>query len=49
MVATQMQGLSALKQRLRAESPEVRLAAAKILLHWVEGMMAVFDRTPEMS
>jgi len=25
------------------------LAAAKILLHWVEGMMAVFDRTPEMS
>jgi hypothetical protein len=25
------------------------LAAAKILLHWVEGMMAVFGRNQEMS
>lgn len=49
MVASQIQELSALKQRLKAESPEVRLAAAKILLHWVVGMMALFDRTPEAS
>jgi hypothetical protein len=48
-VARQIQELSALKQRLKAESPEVRLAAAKILIHWVEGMMALFDRNPEMS
>jgi hypothetical protein len=48
-VARGIQELSAVKQRLKAESPEVRLAAAKILLHWVEGMMALFDRNPEMS
>jgi len=48
-VARQIQELSGLNQRLNAESPEVRLAAANILLHWVEGMMALFDRTPEMS
>jgi hypothetical protein len=41
--------LSVVKQRLRSESPEVRLAAAKILLRWVEGMMAFFDRDPEIS
>ena len=48
-VARQIRELSALKQRLKAESPEVRLAAAKILMHWIEGMMALFDRNPEMS
>ena len=48
-VARRIQELSAVKQRLKAESPDVRLAAAKILLHWVEGMMALFDRNPEMS
>jgi hypothetical protein len=44
-----IQELSAVKHRLKAGSPEVRLAAAKILLHWVEGMTALFDRNPEMS
>ena len=44
-----IQELSVVKQRLKSESPEVRLAAAKILLHWVEGMMAVFDRNPESN
>src|SRR5262249_42019681 len=48
-LARGIQELSAVKQRLKAESPEIRLAAAKILLHWVEGMMALFDRNPEMS
>jgi len=48
-IARGIQELSAVEQRLKAESPEVRLAAAKILLHWVEGMMALFDRNPEMS
>lgn len=48
-VASGIRELSVVKQRLKSESPEVRLAAAKILLHWVEGMMAVFDRNPETS
>jgi hypothetical protein len=48
-VASGIQELSVVRQRLKSESPEVRLAAAKILLHWVEGMMAVFDRNPETS
>ena len=40
-VARRIQELSAVKQRLTAESPDVRLAAAK--------MVALFDRNPEMS
>jgi hypothetical protein len=48
-VASGIQALAVVKQRLTSESPEVRLAAAKILLHWVEGMMALFDRNPEIS
>ena len=48
-VARRIKELPAVKQRLVVESPEVRLAAAKILLHWVEGMMALFERNPEMS
>jgi hypothetical protein len=48
-VASAVQELAVVKQRLKSESPEVRLAAAKILLHWVEGMMALFDRNPEIS
>jgi hypothetical protein len=48
-VASRIRDLSVVKQRLKSESPEVRLAAAKILLRWVEGMMALFDRNPEIS
>jgi hypothetical protein len=48
-LARGIQELSPVKQRLQSESPEIRLAAAKILLHWVEGMMALLDRNPEIS
>jgi hypothetical protein len=48
-VARGIRELSVVEQRLRSESPEVRLAAAKILLRWVEGMMALFERDREIS
>jgi hypothetical protein len=48
-VASRIREHSVVKQRLKSESLEVRLAAAKILLRWVEGMMALFDRNPEIS
>jgi hypothetical protein len=48
-VASGIKRLSVVRQRLKSESPEDRLVAARILLHWIEGIMALFDRNPEIS